>query len=230
MDGSGVINSVVTIRVLIAAPEGLSCASHASLLTAPGFHLSGTVDSFQAMLDHMQHHHVDLILLDAGLEQLNGPAGLRDLAMIAPNAKVIVIVQGDVRTGLSDWLDAGARGCVTRTATLTQMQIAVKAVLAGGVYAPVSLREQLKRLQPAPSDRPPAGRFLALTERQRQIMALVLDGWDTTAIARHLDIGTASVRIHMLAIYRSAMVTSRTKGGSVRPSGAEPLPAMTANG
>lgn len=236
MDGSRVINSVRTIRVLIAGPDGppkgapekALRASLLSLVTAPMFHVSALVDSFQTMLDHLHQHHVDLILLDAALEQLNGPSGLRDLAMIAPNAKVIVIAQGDVRTGLSDWLDAGARGCLARTATLTQMQIAVKAVLAGGVYAPVSLREQLKRLQPERSDGPPVGPFQALTERQRQIIALVLEGQDTKAIARQLDIGTASVRIHLLAIYRSAMVTSRGRGSSLGPSGLDRAPAMTA--
>jgi DNA-binding NarL/FixJ family response regulator len=206
-------------------------ASLPALVTAPEYHLSGEVDSFQAIPKHVQQHQVDLILLDAGLEQLNGPSGLRELSIIAPNAKVVVIVEGDARTGLSDWLNAGARGCVPRAATFAQMQIAMKAVVAGGVYAPISLREQIKKLQPASSGRQQTGRFPALTERQRQIMTLVVEGWDTNAIARHLDIGKSTVRIHLLAIYRSAVAHSRarTVGGSVglpAPDRLSGLPAL----
>jgi DNA-binding NarL/FixJ family response regulator len=216
MDGSRVIHSVKVASILVAGPSGLLRDSLAALADSSDTHLGGEAGSFQTMLEHVQRAPVDLILLDAALDELNGPSGVRELSMIAPDTKVIVIAGGDARAGAFEWLSAGARGYVGTTASASQLRIAVTAVLSGGVYAPVSLCQQIKALRPSAAAREAAG-FSALTERQRQILALVMEGWDTGAIARHLDIGKATVRIHLLAIYRSSSSHSQARGGAVPP-------------
>jgi DNA-binding NarL/FixJ family response regulator len=220
MDGSRVINSIRVANILVAAPSGLFRDSLTASADTPETHSSGEAGSFQTMLEHLQRAPVDLILLDATLDDLNGPSGVRELSMIAPDTKVIVIADGDARHGVFEWLGAGARGYVSKSASATQLRIAITAVLSGGVYAPVSLCQQIKALRPATVERQLC-RFSALTDRQKQILALVMEGWDTNAIARHLDIGKSTVRIHLLAIYRSSSPHGQGRATMTSPPAAD---------
>jgi DNA-binding NarL/FixJ family response regulator len=221
MDGLRTITAIKVASILVAGPPGLFRDSLATLADDTEHRVSGEANSFQAMLDHVQREPIDLILLDAALEDLNGPSGMRELSMMAADAKVIVIADGDTRETICEWLGAGARGYVSKSASLSQLRIAVDAVLAGGVYAPVSLCQQIKALRPSETERQPVSHFSGLTERQKQILALVMDGWDTNAIARRLDIGKATVRIHLLAIYRSSSAHGQARGGITALPGLE---------
>lgn len=230
MDGSRTINAIKVASILVAGPSGLFRDSLATLADDTEHHVSGEASNFQAMLDHVQREPIDLILLDAALEDLNGPSGMRELSMIAADTKVIVIADGDTRETICEWLGAGARGYVGKSASISQLRSAVDAVLAGGVFAPVSLCQQIKALRPSESERQPVLNFSGLTERQKQILALVMDGWDTNAIARHLDIGKATVRIHLLAIYRSSSAHGQTRGGVTALPGLERRMVLPAYG
>jgi DNA-binding NarL/FixJ family response regulator len=228
MDGSRIINSIRIASILVAGPSGLFRDSLATLAEGTDHHLCGEAGSFQTMMEHVQRAPVDLILLDTALDELNGPSGMRALSMIAPDTKVIVIAGGDARDDIFEWLSAGARGYVSQSASTSRLRIALSAVLSGGVYAPVSLCQQIKALRPA-VDRQKACGLSALTERQRLILALVMEGWDTNAIARRLDIGKATVRIHLLAIYRSSSAYGQARGGTValpRPERRLTLPTL----
>lgn len=220
MDGSRIINSIRTASILVAGPSGLFRDSLAALADGTEHHLCGEAGSFQTMLEHVQRAPVDLILLDTALDALNGPSGMREVSMIAPDTKVIVVADGDARDGVCEWLSAGARGYVGKSASVSQLRIAVSAVLSGGIYAPVSLCHQIKALWPV-VERRKTGGLSALTERQRQILELVMEGWDTNAIARHLDIGKATVRIHLLAIFRSSVAHGQARSGMVTLPGPE---------
>ena len=163
-----------------------------------------------------------ILIVDLHLLELGGIAELAELHATCPNHRVIGLAENDDRTSILAVLSAGARGYIPRAANPTQFLIAVETILAGGVFAPVSLTGAM---QPAPiiasavtptavtaravAVAPDCDALSGLTERQREVFPLLAEGCATKTIARRLNLGVGTVKIHLAAIYRSVGANGR---------------------
>jgi DNA-binding NarL/FixJ family response regulator len=147
---------------------------------------------------------VDLVLLDLTLPELNGVEGLCGLLACYPQHGFVVIADDDSRDTILHCLAAGARGYLLKSTSPPQMLRALDMVRDGGVYAPASLyRPSVPTPAPAPPPPVAASALAGLTDRQREVFALLAEGCTTKAIARRLDLGVGTVKVHLAAIYRS---------------------------
>jgi DNA-binding NarL/FixJ family response regulator len=92
------------------------------------------------------------------------------------------------------------------------MMSALQLVFAGGIYIPPEI------LQPAekpPTSEPESGPMspseLGLTERQIDVLALMMQGKSNKAVCRELDLAEATVKNHVTAILKALKVTNRTE-------------------
>jgi len=94
---------------------------------------------------------------------------------------------------------------------------AFKLIFSGGIYVPPEI---LGRPQAAPapmptmsarSGRPPSAAELGLTERQMDVLVLMMEGKSNKAICRVLDIAEPTVKNHVTAILRALKATNRTE-------------------
>ncbi len=166
-----------------------------------------------------------ILIVDLHIPELGGVAGLADLHATYPNHRFIGLAESDERTSILAVLSAGARGYVPRTANPTQFLIAVETILAGGVFAPASLTGAMQVIpvaHQADSHRPAFPMPVAaatvahdrdaisgLTERQREVFLLLTEGCATKTIARRLNLGVGTVKVHLAAIYRSVGASGR---------------------
>jgi DNA-binding NarL/FixJ family response regulator len=85
-------------------------------------------------------------------------------------------------------------------------------VFAGGIYVPPEI---LQRPQMAPMSAPVSAPLspseLGLTERQIDVLALMMQGKSNKAVCRELDLAEATVKNHITAILRALKVTNRTE-------------------
>jgi DNA-binding NarL/FixJ family response regulator len=147
----------------------------------------------------------DLVLLDYFLPDTHGPASLRELLPRAGSAPIVVMsgeCDGDLVRGA---LRAGARGFIPKKSTGKVMLAAIGVVLSGGVYVPPDA------LVGAAPDRTEA----MLTERQRDVLQLLVDGRTNKEIAASLGTAESTVRVHLQTIFRSLGVENRTQACSV---------------
>lgn len=166
-------------------------------------------DSCQEALTVM-HQHLDirLCLIDLTLRGENGMTVIALLKDINPEA-VTVIVSGDERPAtIHAALEAGAVGYVPKSARPEIMVQALQLVLAGGIYLPPSLLKDVPEKNHA---REAEVKPLDLTERQFQVMQLLLRGWPNKLICRDLNISDNTLKGHLAAIYRTLDVSSRTQ-------------------
>ena len=108
-------------------------------------------------------------------------------------------------------LDAGAAGFIPKTEPREVLASALSLVLAGGVYVP---REALGAGAPPPAAGPgggPTPASLGLTERQVEVLALIMKGRTNKHICRQLNLAEPTVKNHVTAILRALKVTSRTE-------------------
>jgi DNA-binding NarL/FixJ family response regulator len=152
---------------------------------------------------------IDLVLLDLGLPDAGGLSLLQDLRRDQNPVPVVVISGADDRNNVLKALDLGALGFIPKSSSTEIMLQAVRLVLAGGIYVP-------QQALPAPR----GGQETAvgdrqgiqdLTDRQRQILALMAQGKPNKLIAAELNISEATVKSHVTEILRVLRVTNRTQ-------------------
>jgi DNA-binding NarL/FixJ family response regulator len=116
------------------------------------------------------------------------------------------------RDSVTKALDLGALGFIPKSASRAVMMSALQLVFAGGVYVPPEI---LQRPQKAPMSAlvsaPMSPSELGLTERQIDVLALMMQGKSNKAVCRELDLAEATVKNHITAILRALKVTNRTE-------------------
>lgn len=146
----------------------------------------------------------DLVLLDLGLPGCEGLDAIGRFRMEFPQMPVVVFSASCERDSIVGALDAGAVGYIPKTCKPEVMIAALKVIAAGGTYVP---REVLEQAGPAPRRRGEPD----LTERQKDVLRLMLKGYNNERIASELAIAQNTVKQHAHAIFTALGVSSRAE-------------------
>jgi DNA-binding NarL/FixJ family response regulator len=172
-------------------------------------------DSRQALRLTDENPDLGLVLLDLNLPDRSGFDVLAELRERHPAISVVVLSALSDRESVARALDLGATGFIPKSASREVMLSALRLVFSGGVYIPPEIlgsREpSAKRGQPAAGARPGSPRELGLTDRQVEILALMMQGKSNKAICRSLDLAEPTVKNHVTAILKALKVTNRTE-------------------
>lgn len=161
---------------------------------------------------------LDLLLLDLNLPDQGGLAILADLRESHPEISVVVLSGFQDRDTVRRALDLGALGFIPKNTERDVVLNALRLVLAGGIYIPVQALDAAAPRAAACGASSPPGDLrdrlppgLGLTERQMQVLALVMEGKSNKAISRTLSLAEHTVKNHMTAIFKALQVGSRTE-------------------
>lgn len=173
-------------------------------------------DSRQAMEIVANEPDIGLVLLDINLPDRDGFLALAELRERYPAIAVVVLSAIQERDKVVKALDLGAAGYIPKSSRREVMMSALKLVLAGGVYVPPEIlaRDQLSRPAPLPTrdDRPIVSPpELGLSERQLEVLALLMQGKNNKVICRALNLAEPTVKNHVTAILRALKVSNRTE-------------------
>jgi DNA-binding NarL/FixJ family response regulator len=160
-----------------------------------------------------QHPDLALILLDHKLPDRDGVELLRELRERHPAISIVMLSAFSDRDTVLKALDNGALGFIPKTDSREVLVGALRLILAGGTYIPPDV---LSRTAPAlQPDRPPQRRLspseLGLTERQVEVLTLMMQGKSNKHICRELDLAEPTVKNHVSAILKALGVTNRTE-------------------
>jgi DNA-binding NarL/FixJ family response regulator len=165
-----------------------------------------------------QHPDLALILLDNKLPDRDGVELLRELREAYPAISVVMQSAFCDRETVLEALDNGALGFIPKTDSREVLLGALRLILAGGTYIPPGV---LARTPPAGAaampEKPPAPHRrlapadLGLTERQVDVLALMMQGKSNKLICRDLDLAEPTVKNHVSAILKALGVTNRTE-------------------
>ncbi len=161
----------------------------------------------------------DFILLDYSLPDSQGASGLARVLQTHDEATVVML-SGDTRVGLvHELVEAGAAGFVPKSSDVDTLLLALRTMLAGGVYLPpyaLAASPQVPDPQPAPpprgtaAERTPEAQH-ALSPRQLDCLLKLVQGKPNKAIARELYLGEATVKTHLSAAFKVLGVTNRAE-------------------
>lgn len=203
------------MKVLVVDDHPLICEALRQVLRAldPNIELLEAAGAQDALAAAARSDHLDLILLDLALPDADGFEVLRELRERHPSFPVVVLSASEQVDIVMRALDAGAMGFIPKTSSNELLLGALRLVLSGGVYLPA----EVLRHAPAPAlARKPAAvetgyRDVGLTERQAQVLALLVQGKPNKIICRELDLAEGTVKIHVTAILKALGVSNRTQ-------------------
>ena len=152
----------------------------------------------------------DLVLLDLALPGHMGLEALERFRKKFPRQRVVVISATEDRDSIVAALDAGAAGYIPKTSTRVVMTAALRLVAAGGTYVP---REAIGDAdsEVAPRRKRTRGLPDGLSERQLDVLRLLIKGYPNRRIASELDIAESTVKQHAHEVYTALGASTRAE-------------------
>jgi DNA-binding NarL/FixJ family response regulator len=189
--------------VVIADDDHLMRAGLVELLTAdPDIDVVGQAGTGREAVARTLATRPDVVVMDVRMPDLDGIAATRELAVAAPEARVLVLTTFEQDDYIFGALQAGASGFLLKRARPEELIAAVHTVAAGdALLSPSVTRRVVEHLarQPAPSSRNGDG-LDALTPRERDVFIQAARGLSNREIAVALTVEESTVRTHIKRI------------------------------
>lgn len=191
------------LEILIADDHPLIRAGMRTCLAArPHWHVCAEAEDGEAALRLAAIHRPDIAVLDFSLPALNGLEVTRELCRRDPRIGIVIYTMHDDGKLVTDLLEAGARGWVSKNDDDVILIEAIAAVAEGRTY--------LRR--PPSGGLPETGSVRQrLTPRELEVVTLVAEGATNRAIAARLAVSIKTVESHRMAAMRKLDVHTVTE-------------------
>lgn len=148
-----------------------------------------------------EHLDADLLLLDLAMPGQEPYGAIRSLRSRYPTLPIVVMSAASDPAEVQRAFDSGAVGFIPKYETAQVMLSALRLVLSGGIYMP----PLLMRFAPTTPGNG-AGR---LTPRQLEVLRGIAEGKSNKEIGRAMNLSEATIKAHIMAVYRSLNVDNR---------------------
>lgn len=177
----------------------------------PGYACVAAFPDCSDLLFRIKQNKPDVVLMDIEMPGISGIEAVQKIKQEYPNMQVLMQTVFDDDDHIFDAICAGASGYVLKTTSPAEMLAAIKDVNNGG--SPMSsgvARRVLNRFQKISPSREEKKDY-QLTPREKEILALLVEGKSYKMIGAELGIGFETVRTHMKNIYAKLHVESLTE-------------------
>jgi DNA-binding NarL/FixJ family response regulator len=148
----------------------------------------------------------DVVLMDLQMPHGTGIEATRTIAAAQPATAILVLTMSDDADAVFGAVRAGARGYLLKGADREELRRAIHAVAEGEAIFGAEIAQ---RLLGAFAGGGTAAPLPQLTEREREVLALVTDGYTNSAIAGRLFVSAKTVRNHVSNILTKLQVADR---------------------
>ncbi|MEV4760918.1 response regulator transcription factor [Micromonospora sp. NPDC049559] len=219
----------MTVRVLIADDQHLVRAGFRMIISArPDLEVVGEAGDGAQAVRLAAQCRPDVVLMDVRMPGMDGIDATRQLTAAPDAPKVIILTTFDLDEPLYAALRAGASGFLLKDVRPAELVAAIRVVARGeALLAPTVTRRLLDRFVATElATRVDERRLDGLTDREREVLALIARGASNAEIAGRLVVTEATVKTHVSAILRKLGVRDRVQAvvlaydlGLVRPRG-----------
>ncbi|MEU4238663.1 response regulator transcription factor [Actinoplanes sp. NPDC026619] len=217
------------IRVGLADDQPLLVASFATLVeSAPDMSVAGTARNGHEAIELARRGDTDVLLMDIRMPDLDGLAATRQITATGTATRVLILTTFEIDEYVFAALRAGASGFLGKSAEPRELLHAIRVIHRGdALLTPAATRSLIARYlsHPERPAGPSAARLAGLTDREREILALVGAGLSNDDIAAHLVVSPHTVKTHVnrtmtkLAAHdRAQLVVIAYETGLVRPA------------
>jgi len=166
------------------------------------------------LLDNLKKAAPDVILMDISMPQMDGVTAAYKVKKLLPAAKIIILTVHEDEPHIFEAIKAGAMGYLLKDVSFDELAEAIRSVYRGeALIQPVIATKVLKEFAMLDKKKVKEGdRFYnGLTEREKEILRLIVLGGTNKDIAKKLDISEKTVKNHISNIFQTLHVTNRTQ-------------------
>jgi DNA-binding NarL/FixJ family response regulator len=194
------------IRVVLADDHGIIRDGLGRLISAlDDVELVGLAANGAEAVEQCRLRTPDVVLMDLDMPVVDGIEATRRILAEQPETAVIVLTAFSDRRRITGALEAGACGYLLKDVDSQHVADGIRAAARG--ESPLDPRAARTILEARNAPDPLTG----LSEREREVLALRVEGLPNKLIARRLDISEKTVKSHMTRIFRELGVTDRTQ-------------------
>jgi len=168
--------------------------------------LAGEAESGSAAIKLCGEVQPDVVLMDMVMPDMDGATATRIIRHQFPQVQVIVLTSFKEGELIKNALEAGAIGYLLKDVSVDELARAIRAAYSGrATLSPEAAQSlvQTANLPPTPG--------LDLTEREREVLALMIEGLNNTQIAVRLTVSPSTNKSHVSHILSKLVVASRTE-------------------
>ena len=199
------------IRVMIVDDHAMVRRGLATILKVfEDLQLAGEAENGEVAVKLCAEILPDVILMDMVLPEMDGAMATRAIRQQFPQVQVIALTSFKEGELIKNALEAGAIGYLLKDVSADDLVRAIRAARAGRATLSPEAAQALVETSNLP---PKPG--LDLTEREREVLALIIEGLNNTQIAGKLNVSQSTVKSHVSNILAKLGVTSRTEAATL---------------
>ena len=183
-------------RVLLADDHSLIRIGVRTLVEQlGGMEVVGEASDGRMALEMIKKHYPDLVLMDIGMAGMNGLEATARVTKDFPGVKVIILSMHATEEYVWQALRAGACGYLLKDSGLSELELAINAVMKGEMYLTPTVNKKvvMDYMERLDTDQTPIER---LTRRQREILQLIAEGNTVKEIAWELNLSAKTIETH----------------------------------
>ncbi|MEV4887959.1 response regulator transcription factor [Nonomuraea sp. NPDC055795] len=207
------------IRILLADDEAMIRAGIKAILGAdPELEVVAEAADGKEAVDLAISHHPDVVLLDIRMPRMDGLAAAAEIRRAAPGSAVVILTTFGEDDYIAKALDVGASGFLLKSGDPRELLTGIHAVAGGAAYlSPKVAQRVITQLAGGQMSRGAAARdrIEPLTEREREVLALVGAGLSNAEIAARLFIVEGTVKAYVSAILTRLGVRNRVQAAII---------------
>ncbi len=213
------------LRVLLAEDDELfRLGLRMRLQQESDFDVVAEAEDGEMAVEMAQRFPVDIVVLDIGLPGIGGIEACRQLKQQQPNLPILVLTSRTQASLVSRLIEAGAQGYCLKGIASETLVLAIRSIAAGASWwdaaATTEIRAAFENRPTAIAANENSGTYPALetnplTQREQEILALIVASKTNQEIARMLHITAGTVRVHVHAILNKLNVSDRAHAAAL---------------
>ena len=200
------------IKVLIADDQEIVCEGLKRILQSdPDIKVIGIANNGQQALDLINHQTPDIVLMDLQMPIMNGVQAIRQLRKTYPDLPVLVLTTYMDDKWLFDAIRAGATGYLLKDRPRHELLEAIKGMVSGEAYLDPSVAKKVLNQVASAPEPIQFDESIEISERERDILTLLVEGLSNAEIAQRLFLSEGTVRNYLSSLFVKLEVSDRTQ-------------------
>ena len=200
------------LRVLIADDHPLFRNGMRALLSSsPGIEVADIATNGDEVIERAASLQPDVILMDLQMPGVGGIEATRRILHTSPHIRILVVTMFEDDHSVFAALRAGARGYILKDADEDEILRAISAVGGGEAIFSPAIAQRLIDFFAAPQPVILPQLFPELTDREREVLMLIAQGYNNSDIARRLTLSLKTVANHVSNIFSKLQVADRAQ-------------------
>lgn len=209
------------VKILIVEDQFITRAGLKLILERESeFSVIGESDDGPSAVEMSVQLKPDVILMDIFLPGIDGIEVTRQIKQAMPDARVLMLTSCERDDDVFAALAAGADGYCLKTVSSEQLVLAIRSVSEGAAWLDAGIAKRVLKASaavpaPVPSGKAQQNLKFPLSQRELEVLQVLVEGKSNLEIAAHLVVSPETVKTHMRHIMEKLMVSDRTQAAIV---------------